>query len=346
MRGTDAARKSTVSLADVARRARVDTSTASRALAGDTRHRMGDATRQRVLSAARKLGYRPNLLARALRTAHSNSLGIIVPQLDNPVYAQMISGAEAAARERGYALLIVHVGEDESGVDAMEQLARTNHVDGLLVSSLDDESMLVPALRRAPVPTVVLNRRAAGIANCVSLDTHRAALQAVNHLLALGHRRIAHLAGRPGGAGTRDRIAGYREALKSAGIRFDPSLVAVGGFTAEGGERAMREVLQVANTRPTAVFVATLLAAAGALKALRTARIAVPEDMSLVTLHDSIIAEVLDPPLTTVRLPTQQMGYEAVCGLVDLIEGRARRINRVLPPQELTVRGSAVPPRT
>jgi len=328
----------------VARRAGVDTSTASRALAGDARHRMSEATRARVLSAARKLGYRPNLLARALRTARSNSLGIVVPQLDNPVYAQMISGAEAAARERGYALLIVHVGEAESGVTAIERLTRTNHVDGLLVSSFDHESVLAPALRHAKVPSVVLNRRAAGVANCVSLDTRRAARKAVAHLLELGHRRIAHLTGRPGGAGTRDRIAGYRGALESAGVGFDPRLVAAAGFSAEGGERAMRAVLRSARPRPTAVFVATLLAAAGALKALRAARIAVPGDISIVTLHDSIIAEVLDPPMTTVRLPTRRMGYEAARGLVDLIEGRARRVARVLAPLELVVRGSAAPP--
>lgn len=338
--------RSIASLADVARKAGVDASTASRALSGDGAHRISDATRKRIASAARALGYRPNLLARALRKARSNSLGLVVPQLDNPVYAQMIMGAEAAARERGYALLIVHVGENESGMEAIDRLTRTSRVDGLLFSSLDDEAVLAPALRRAGVPSVVLNRRARGAPNCVSLDTRSAAVTAVAHLIGLGHRRIAHLTGRPGAAGAKDRLDGYRDALRAAGLRFDPRLVASGGYSAEAGERAMHDVLSRGAPRPTAVFAATLLAAAGALKALRAHALQVPRDLSIATLHDSIVAEVLDPPLTTVRLPTQRMGYEAAKGLIDLIEGRVKRVFRVLAPLELAVRSSATPPRT
>lgn len=307
---------------------------------------MRDDTRARVADAARALGYRPNLMARALRTARSHSLGIVVPQLDNPVFAQMIMGAEAAARERGYALLIVHVGEKESGIHAIERLTRMNRVDGVLVSSLDDEAALGPALKRAGIPSVVLNRRAAGVANCVLLDTRKAAVLAVRHLVQLGHRRIAHLAGLPGGAGAQDRLAGYRDVLAASGIRFDARMVHVGGYSAEGGERAMRDVLRRVNPPPTAVFAATLMSAAGAMKALRGSGLSVPRDVSVIALHDGVLAEMLEPPLTTVRLPTQDMGYEAARGLVDLIEGRIARVSRVLPPQELAVRGSVVPPRS
>jgi len=334
-----------VSLADVARRAKVDPSTASRALAGGTGHRMREETRRRVVDAARALGYRPNLMARALRTARSCSLGIVVPQLDNPVYGQMIMGAEAAARERGYALLIVHVRQAESGIQAIERLARMNRVDGVLVSSLDDEATLAPALKRAGIPSVVLNRRAAGVANCVLLDTRKAAALAVRHLVQLGHRRIAHLAGLPGGAGAEDRLAGYRDVLAATGIRFDSRLVQVGGYSAEGGERAMRDVLRRVSPPPTAVFAATMISAAGAMKALRSSGLAVPRDVSVIALHDSVLAEMLEPPLTTVRLPTQDMGYEAARGLVDLIEGRISKVSRILPPLELAVRGSVAPPR-
>ena len=302
--------RSRVSLADVALRAGVDASTASRALGSDLSHRMSDETRQRVVDAARELGYRPNLLARALRMARSKLLGIVVPQLDNPVYAQMIVGAESAARERGYGLLIVHVGADESSLEAIQRLTDTSRVDGLLFSSFDDEAVIGPALKRAGVPSVVLNRRARGADNCVSLDTKSAAVTAVQHLIGLGHKRIAHLTGRPGAAGARDRLEGYRQAMQQAGLPLDPHLVAAGGYTAESGEKAMAEILKQANPRPTAVFPATLQAAAGALKALRAHGLTVPRDISIVTLHDSIMAEVLDPPMTTVRLPTHRMGYD------------------------------------
>lgn len=337
--------KTGVSLADVAQKAAVDPSTASRALAGDLNHRISEKTRKRVIEAARLLGYRPNPLARGLRTARSNLLGIIVPQLDNPVYAQMIMGAEAAVREAGYALLIMHVGEDESSMDAIDRLIGTSRVDGLLFSSLDDDVSLAPVLKHAGVPSVVLNRRVEGVSNCVSLDTYRASKTAMEYLIKLGHTRIAHLAGRPGAAGAKDRMKGYRDALRTAGLKFDSNLVATAGYTAEGGEKAMDEVLRKAKNLPTAVFPVTLQAAAGALKALRAHKLAVPRDMSIVTLHDSIMAEVLDPPITTVRLPAQRMGYVAAKGLIDLIEGRVQQVFSVLEPLELVTRSSAVPPR-
>jgi len=340
----DSARRA-ASLADVAHKAGVDSSTVSRVLNGDTGHRTRPETRARIEKAARSLGYRPNLVARALRTARSFSLGITVPQLDNPVFPQMIVGAEAAAREQGYALLIAHVAEHEDGGQAFERLARQNCVDGLLVATLDDDRALAPALRRTGIPYVILNRRAAGVRNCIQLDTRAAARLATSHLIQLGHKRIAHLAGRAGGGNANDRLAGYRDALKSAGLRFDPRLVHVAGYTAEGGARAMRDVLRCVNPLPTAVFAATLLSAAGAMTALRAAGLQVPLDVSVVGLHDAVLAEVLDPPLTTVRLPAQEMGYEAARGLIDLIEGRQARVERVLAPSELVVRGSAAKPR-
>ena len=344
-RGKNPAARTAVSLADVARRAKVDASTASRALSGSLRHRMREDTRARIVEVARALGYHPNLVARGLRTARSYSLGIIVPQLDNPVYAQMITGAEAAAREFGYALLIVRVGQGDDGIRAVERLARMNRADGILIASLDDGSTLAPALKRANVPCVALNRPAAGVANSVLLDTRHGAAIAVRHLVQLGHRRIAHLAGLPGGAGALDRLAGYRDALAESGIRFDAGMVEVGGYTAEGGERAMRDVLRRVTPPPTAVFAATMMSAAGAMKAMRATGLVVPKDISIVAIHDGILAEMLEPPLTTVRLPTQEMGYEAARGLVDLIEGRVARVVRVLSPRELAVRSSTAPPR-
>lgn len=344
-RSKAAASRSAVSLADVARRARVAPSTVSRALSGDKHHRMREDTRAHIVEVARTLGYHPNLVARGLRTARSYSLGIIVPQLDNPVYGQMITGAEAAAREHGYALLIVRVGQHEDGAQAVERLARMNRVDGILIASLDDGAILAPALKRANVPCVVLNRRAAGVVNCVLLDTRLGAALAVRHLVQLGHCRIAHLAGLPGGSGAEDRMAGYRDTLAESGIRFDARMVEVGGYTAEGGERAMRDVLRRVNPPPTAVFAATMMSAAGAMKAMRATGLVMPRDISIVALHDGMLAEMLEPPLTTVRLPTQEMGYEAARGLVDLIEGRVVRVARVLPPRELAVRSSTAPPR-
>ncbi|MCW5624477.1 MAG: LacI family DNA-binding transcriptional regulator [Burkholderiales bacterium] len=331
------------SLADVARLAGVDTSTASRVLNADRNHRMRPETRERVTEAAKTLGYSPNPLARALRTARSFSLGIAVPQLVSPVFEQIIAGAQAAARERGYGLLIAHV--PENGAEAFEQLTAANRVDGLLAASLDDDKALGPALENTGVPFVVLNRKAAGITNCIVLDTRAAAYLAVQHLTALGHRRIAHLAGRAGGYNANDRLAGYQDALAAAGIAMDPPLIQNAGYTVEGGAAAMQAILARSDRPPTAVFAATLLSAAGAMSTLRDAGLDVPKDVSIISLHDGILAEVMNPALTTVRLPAREMGYEGTTALIDLIDGRRDNVARVLDQNELVIRRSTAPPR-
>jgi len=332
-----------VTLADVARAAGVDASTASRVLNDGAGHRVGHDTRERIVSLARSLGYQPNPLARGLRTARSYTLGIAVPQLENPVFPQIIFGAETAARMRGYSLLISH--SDDAGGDARsyEHLARVTRVDGLLVATLEEEEVLLKSLGRASVPYVILNRKLKGVDNHVVFDSFAAAQMATEHLLALGHRRIAHLAGRMHGYNGTRRLAGYRAALKAAGIDFDSDLVVAAGYTFEGGELAMRELLSRRRTF-TAVVAATVLAAAGAMKMLHAQKIAIPRQVSIVGIHDAAIADMLHPPLTTVRLPLQEMGATATRGLIDLIENKSERVAQTLAPERLVVRESTAVP--
>lgn len=330
-------------LSDVARAADVDTSTASRVLNGDPRHRAGAGTRERVLAAAKALGYQPNPLARGLRTARSSTLGIAVPQLENPVFPEIILGAERAARERGYALLISH--SDDAGGDARhyEHLARVSRVDGLLVATLEDDKRLARSLARAAVPFVVLNRKLAEAGNHVVFDNVAAARMATEHLLALGHRRIAHLAGSAGGYNGVRRLAGYRAALEAAGVAFDPSLVTESGYTFGGGERALHALMDRGRP-PTAAVTSTILAAAGALKGLHARSIRVPQELSIVGIHDAAIAEMLHPPLTTVRLPLREMGARATHALIDLIERKSEAVACELAPEGLVLRASTAPP--
>ncbi|WP_242489865.1 LacI family DNA-binding transcriptional regulator [Noviherbaspirillum cavernae] len=329
---------------DVASHAGVDVSTASRVLRGDQKQRVGEETRLRILEAAKRLDYQPNITARSLRVAKTFSLGIAVPQLDNPVFSQMIIGAERGARERGYSLLIAHIEEGFPDDDAYERLASANRVDGLLITTLDDNSVVLRAARKARVPVVLLNRAMQGIDNSIYFDSSEAARIAVRHLIDLGHTRIAHLSGQLNPSTGIGRFAGYRDALAEAGIPFDPGLVAVSGYTIKGGAEAMRTVLRQAGTSPTAVFAITLAAAAGAIMAIQQYGIRVPEDLSVVTVHDGPIAEAMFPPLTTVQMPVEQMGYDGAIGLIDLIEGRKTQINSMLHPLQLVVRGSTAAP--
>ncbi|GAA4015419.1 LacI family DNA-binding transcriptional regulator [Actimicrobium antarcticum] len=327
-------------LNDVASQAGVDVSTASRVLRGDQKQRVGEETRTRILDTAKKLNYRANITARSLRAAKTFSIGIAVPQLDNPVFSQIIMGAERGARERGYSLLIAHIGEGSSDDDAYERLASTNRVDGLLITTLDDNSVVLHAAKKAGVPFVLLNRTGQGVDNSIYFDSNQAAKIAVQHLISLGHTRIAHLSGQLNPSTGIGRFAGYRDALEEVNIPFDPSLVAVSGYTIKGGADAMRAVLQQAKELPSAVFPITLSAAVGAVMAIQQYGIRVPEDLSVVTVHDGPIAEAIFPPLTTVQMPVEKMGFDGAMGLIDLIEGRQTKINCMMQPLQLVLRGS------
>ena len=327
-------------LADVAAVAGVDVSTVSRVLNKDVAHRVGSATRERVMAIATELGYRPNPIGRGLRTSRTYSLGISIPQLENPVFSQIVEGAEEAARKRGYSLLISHVQNMASDPGIYERLEMMNRVDGLIVSTIEDDRYLRSALSHTSLPFVLVNRRIRGISNSVVFDGKATALLATERLISAGHRRIGFLAGRFTGYNGLARLDGYRSALRSIGVVPDESWVVAVGYTAEGGERGMNQFLDMENSRPTAVVAATLLSAAGALRALHARGVAVPGNMSIVSIQDAAIGELLYPQLTTVKLPLLEMGALAADGLINVIENPLRKVSEILLPTCLVERDS------
>ncbi|HWL28931.1 MAG TPA: substrate-binding domain-containing protein, partial [Burkholderiaceae bacterium] len=212
-------------------------------------------------------------------------------------------------------------------------------------TTLDDNSAILRAVKQAGVPFILLNRKVKGVRNCFYFDSRAAARMATQHLIDLGHRRIAHLSGRVNPSTGLGRFAGYCDALEAAKISYDPALVAVSGYTVAGGAEAMKQILARNTPPPTAVFPLTLAAATGAMMVLHAHRIAVPQDMSVVTVHDGPMAEVMYPQLTTVRLPVEQMGYEGVHALVDVIDGGRKEAKKQFDPIELIERASTAPVR-
>lgn len=325
-----------VRLRDVAAAAEVDVSVVSRVLSGDTRLSIRDETRRRVLEAVERLDYRPNLAARSLRTARTMAVGMVVPDLANVVYTAIAEGAEDRVSTAGYVLLVV------AGPSGQRVASLDGRIDGLLVA-IATTGHLLDGLARTHMPRLLVNRHESAALPSIVVDDEMGAVLAVEHLLTLGHRTIAHAAGPQVADTARRRLAGYRVALERAGIEYNPSLVVEAGFDEEGGHRAAARILSL-KPRPTAVFAANILAAIGVVAAARRIALRVPEDLSVVGFHDIRLAKYLDPPLTTVRMPLVELGRQAVDNLLAMIGGDSVENMMLTTPPELVVRQSSGPP--
>ena len=339
MRGTKRPRRTT--LADVAERASVDRSVVSRVLSGDSQLSIRNSTRERVLQAVADLQYRPNATARSLRQGRTGILGLLIPDFLNPVYPAIVKGAESAAGELGAGLLVASSCDGGFGGHRYAELVTQGRIDGLVLAGQSETDEVSASLLRSGVPWLMLNLCSKDIFRCVVLDDHRAANLAVNHLLGQGHTKIAHLGGPPFGASASRRRAGYEAALRKAGVD------ATGGtinaeYTEEAGAKATEQLL-AAEDRPTAIFVANVFQAIGALRATRLVGVSVPRDLSIVTIHDLRPAAFVDPALTTVRMPLEELGSRAV-QLLEQSSPDEHFQEVVAEPMELVVRDSTAPP--
>lgn len=330
----------TVRLKDVAEAAKVDVSTVSRVL--QNKGRVGEKTRERVLEVAARLGYQGNPIARALKTSKSATILIVVPQIENPIFAATIIGAETEARKAGYALLVAY---DQGGMGSqiIEDISRSSMFAGVIIASFDDDDRLRQTLASTDRPHVVINRHLPGDPNCVAIDTETAAYIGVRHLIGLGHKRIGHLAGRLGRFNGEARRKGWSRALEEAGLDNDDRLVAEARYDPEMVPAAVDRLLAAGVT---AIHAATLLTGAAAIAHLHARGLRVPDDISVVTMHDDLMARVVYPPVTTVDLPSSKMGRAAVKRLVSLLEDKGAETdfsdgNQLLPPGALIERGSA-----
>lgn len=304
-----------VTLRDVAKEADVDISTVSRVL--QKKGRVGDETRQRILDTVKRLGYQANPAARALKTSKSSTILMVVPQIENPIFASTIISAEIEARRNGYALVVAY-DEGSMGSDIIRDISRSNMIEGVIIASFDADSQLRQTLASTSRPHVIINRVLAGDQNCIAMDTYEATRIGVQHLIDLGHRRIGHLAGRLGRFNGEMRRRGWADAMKSAGLEPEPCLVAEAAYDPEKVPSAVDALL---DADVTAIHAATLLTGAAAIARLHALGKRIPDDISVVTLHDDLLARVVFPQVSTVALPTDEMGRKAVQLLMSLIEG-------------------------
>lgn len=292
---------------DVARLAGVDRAVVSKVLSDDPRLRVRAETRERVRRAAGELGYRPNFHARSLARADAGALGLLMPE-GNPLFTEVMAGAEEVATERG--LLLWTATHQGDLAERYRRMLQGGVVDALLVTGLRAEVDTAELFAQTRVPVLLVNRRSKGSDRWVILDDERATTAATRHLIELGHRHIAFVGG-PAGVDTAERrLEGFRSALATAGLRPDRALVVEAEYSAAAGETAMGALLR-SGARPTAVVAADALLGLGVWHALAAQGLDVPADVSLIAIHKPPFEEYRVPAMTCVELPLRTLGRRA-----------------------------------
>ena len=326
-------------LEDVAAAAGVAKSTVSRVMSGEATLAIRDETRQRILDTAAELGYRPDVRARALRLKRSHTLGIVVPEIDNPAFGTIIRSAQKAAIERGYSLFISLADKDQPDAELYRRLVEGNRVDGVLITTVSDPG-LVMELRRRSVSYVLVNREFDGQDDSIIVDYAKGAAQAVAHLLELGHRRLAFISGPLHQYAGRTRLDGFRSGLAEAGLPFDAAMVAECNYGWTEARAAFSRVMTASAARPTAVCAANTIVASGVIAAAQDMGLAVPGDLSVIALTDAPLSVMHVPAITAVEFPFERLGQRAAHRLIDKIEFDLRQDNETLDPLGVVVRAS------
>jgi LacI family transcriptional regulator len=331
-------------LRDVASAAGVHPATASRALNDATRGLVRPSTVAKVRAVAKALGYQVNPIARSLKTSRSETVGVLVPDLTNPLFPPIVRGVEDELRASGYTVLTANTDNDPERTAENFTAMQARQVDGFIVlTALLDDPLLDEAVGRG-VPMVLVNRTTENLAvSAVSGDDASGIARSVDHLVELGHRRIAHIAGPRNVSTGVVRERAFRSAVQRHGLP-EPRVVVVDVYSEAAGRRAMHELLD--GDRPTAVVASNDLLAIGCYDALEDSHLDCPADVSVTGFNDMPFLNRLSPPLTSVRVPQYELGVEAARLLLDQLSGRTTTPRVVLLPVSLVVRGStAVPSR-
>lgn len=325
---------------DVAERAEVSVASVSRVLTGAGP--VTEATRKKVMEAVEALQYVPHSGARSLSTSKTQTIGVILPDLYGEFFSELIRGMDVAARSLGYHLIVSSSHDDAEEASAAIRSMR-GRVDGLIVLSphLDAANLATSLAGRLPV--LLMNGGAGAGRPSIVVDNHGGAVQAIEHLITTGRRRIAHISGPTGNLEAEARLAGYLEAMARAGL---PTTVVEGAFDQASGHRAAAQLANRGADRPDAIFAGNDMMAVGALLALQEAGLAVPEDVALVGFDDVPMAALMRPGLTTLRIRIAETGRNALERLVRLINAAGEAVAdtacEVVRP-ELVVRPSSNP---
>lgn len=333
-------------LRDVADGAGVHSATASRALNPKTRHLVSPETAERVNRVARALGYRPNPVARSLKTSRSSSIGLILPDLTNPLFPPIVRGVEDVLRPIGYNAWIANTDNDPAQEEAAVESMRGRNVEGFVIATARLEHPLVEQLAAANVPVVLVNRRLAKPAvPSVTADDASGISMALHHLVQEGHRRIVHLAGPQDLSTGVNRLHAFRQALHEHGLDESQTRIEVcRSWTEAAGAEVLGKLLGE-RVDFTAILAGNDLLALGCYDALAEHGLRCPQDVSVVGFNDAAFMDKLTPALTTVHSPQYELGVEAARMLLEELEEPRRQPRSVVLPVTFKVRHSTAPPR-
>jgi DNA-binding LacI/PurR family transcriptional regulator len=335
-----------VSIKDIARAAGVSHSTVSRALSDSPL--VSDETKARIQRLAQEMGYSPNTLARSLVTRQTYTVGVVVTTIADPFVAEVVQGIEATAHDYNYTVILCSSGAKPEREIAAVEMLRSKRVDGVIVTSSRIGALYLEHLERIGAPIVLINNhneQSGRYTFTVTVDNRHGGCLATEHLVQLGHQRIAYVTAPADHSSDLDRMAGYRQALVAGGIEPDAALVVPGNGRAGGGEWALQALMEL-NELPSAVFCYNDMTAIGLMHAARQVGLSVPRDMAVVGFDDIPFASYFYPPLTTIAQPKVEMGRLAMKMALSLMtigeENHEEELSNVVVRGKLVVRASTV----
>lgn len=302
---------------DVAKMAGVSPSTVSRALSGNAP--VDRETRERVMRAVEALNYKPNVLAKGLKEGKTSTIGLILPNIRNPIFPSVARGVEDIARKKGYTVILCNTDEDrEVEIDYINKL-KNRWVDGFIFATAGKDAQHILDLKAKGVPVVLLVRNIGYKVDAVVIDNFKAAYRATKYLLGLGHRKIALINGDPDLFLYGERLAGYKEALVDSDMSIDDNLIIKGVEDMESAYDATKELL-IRGITPDAILAASDPNAYGVMGALKDMKFSIPGDVAVMGFDDLDVSQFMNPPLTAVSQPCYEMGVAAMERLIELIE--------------------------
>ncbi|UJG57460.1 LacI family transcriptional regulator [Bacillus paralicheniformis] len=329
---------------DVAEAAGVSISTVSRVI--NNTGRISRSTRQRVHAVMKELDYQPNVHASALTGKRTNIIGLLTPDIAKPFFGELAKSVEERAGELGFSMMICSTDRDPKKETTYFSVLKQKSVDGIIFATGIENQESMDALEdiaKEGIPLVMISQdRALVPLDVVVIDDFMGGYLATRHLISLGHKTIACIAGDGSTTGEKDRLKGFQKAMDEAGIKVNESLIAGTGFSLECGKKAAAQIFE--SNIPTAVFAMNDVLACGVIQTAREWGLQVPTDLSVIGFDNTFLAEMTDPPLTTVSQPIEEMGRRAAELLAEEISGEKSSKNKIILMPELVVRQSTAPP--